>query len=79
MAQKKSHGEMTLAPIFKSSSSSTTSSIDQSIKLLHDIILLLGYFALENERNQHLLRFGRCPVILQHLVMLPMPYFCNPR
>jgi hypothetical protein len=45
--------------------------------LLHELILLLGYFLLENNKNKPLVRLGQYPVILQQLLMLPFPYFSN--
>lgn len=46
--------------------------------LLHELILLLGYFMLDNAKNQPIVRMGQYPVILQQLLMLPFPYFSNP-
>ena len=47
--------------------------------LLNEIILLIGYFCLENQSNQDMLHYhnGRNPTILQRLISLPDQYFSD--
>jgi hypothetical protein len=54
------------------------SALKQS-KLLHEIILLAGYYALQNSRAQDLFQWGNSPTILQQLCSLPFQYFSDPR
>ncbi|KAJ3086487.1 hypothetical protein HK102_013046 [Quaeritorhiza haematococci] len=65
-------------------SSTTESSLEFAEALdvlLHELILLIGYVTVGNEKNRALLRFGRAPSILQLLVGggLPVRYFVLPR
>jgi len=48
-------------------------------KLLHEIILLAGYYSLQNTRAQDLFQWGNSPTILQQLCSLPFQYFSDPR
>lgn len=50
-----------------------------SSKVLHELILLVGYFSLRNSKSQALLRWGPSPVILKLMVDLPFEYFSEPR
>ncbi len=45
-------------------------------ELLHETLLLIGYFCLNNEKNQALLCKGES-TLLQKLCNLPFPYFCD--
>jgi hypothetical protein len=48
--------------------------------LLNELVLLVGFFALEHEKNQEILQFnnGRCATLLQRLCSLPIQYFTDP-
>jgi hypothetical protein len=52
---------------------------DLTSKVLHELILLVGYFSLRNSKSQALLRWGPSPVILKRMVALPFEYFSDPR
>jgi len=43
--------------------------------LLHQIILLIGYYCVLNQDNQVRLAFGNRPTVLQQLSCLPFRYF----
>jgi hypothetical protein len=46
-------------------------------KLMHELILTIGYYTLQNERNQEVLQWGKHPSILQRLCLLPFQYFSD--
>ncbi len=52
----------------------TSSNQEDSKELLHETILLIGYFCLNNEKNQALLCRGESTII-QKLCALPIAYF----
>ena len=45
-------------------------------ELLHETLLMIGYFCLNNEKNQQLMCRGE-NTILQKLCNLPFPYFSD--
>ncbi|XP_033634291.1 S phase cyclin A-associated protein in the endoplasmic reticulum-like [Asterias rubens] len=47
--------------------------------LLHEIILIVGYFTILNTDNQVLVQSGNTPTLLQQLCGLPFQYFSDPR
>ncbi|XP_038079057.1 S phase cyclin A-associated protein in the endoplasmic reticulum-like isoform X2 [Patiria miniata] len=47
--------------------------------LLHEIILIVGYFTILNTENQVLVQSGNTPTLLQQLCGLPFQYFSDPR
>ncbi|PFX31793.1 S phase cyclin A-associated protein in the endoplasmic reticulum [Stylophora pistillata] len=47
--------------------------------LLHEVILIVGYFTVLNNDNQVFVQTGRPPTLLQHLCSLPFQYFSDPR
>lgn len=49
---------------------------EDSKELLHEAILLVGYFGFQNEKNQQVLCKGET-TLLQKLCNLPFPYFCD--
>jgi hypothetical protein len=50
--------------------------LGQSKALLHEIILLLGYFTLLNSQNQEVMLWGKAPATpIQKLCALPIQYF----
>ncbi|CAH1393205.1 unnamed protein product [Nezara viridula] len=48
-------------------------------ELLHSVIKTVGYFAINNKKNQTLIQSGKHPTVLQQLVKLPFQYFCDSR
>ncbi|CAB4054409.1 unnamed protein product [Lepeophtheirus salmonis] len=51
---------------------------EDQVVLLHEIIILVGYFAARHKDNQLIVKSGNQPSILQQLCILPFPYFCQP-
>eukprot|EP00003_Mantamonas_plastica_P024552 TRINITY_DN458_c0_g1_i4.p1 TRINITY_DN458_c0_g1~~TRINITY_DN458_c0_g1_i4.p1 ORF type:complete len:794 (-),score=278.31 TRINITY_DN458_c0_g1_i4:2313-4694(-) len=51
---------------------------DTSRELLHECILLLGYYCVLDGGNQEILQWGQSPTILQMLCRLPIEYFVDP-
>ncbi|NXX83578.1 SCAPE protein, partial [Urocolius indicus] len=47
--------------------------------LLHEVIICVGYFTLNNTDNQIIVQSGRHPTVLQKLCQLPFQYFSEPR
>ncbi|KAF8764052.1 S phase cyclin A-associated protein in the like protein [Argiope bruennichi] len=47
----------------------------ESEALLHEIILLVGYFTVLNAENQSIIQAGQRPTVLQQLCCLPFLYF----
>jgi hypothetical protein len=47
-------------------------------ELLNQVILLLGYFCMQNPSNQGMLQWGKSPTLLQRLCSVPFPYFSHP-
>ncbi|XP_005995698.1 S phase cyclin A-associated protein in the endoplasmic reticulum isoform X1 [Latimeria chalumnae] len=47
--------------------------------LLHEVIVCVGYFTVNNPDNQVILQTGRHPTVLQKLCQLPFQYFSDPR
>lgn len=54
----------------------TAENQEDSKELLHETLLLIGYFALFNEKHQEILCRGE-NTLLQKLCNLPFPYFCD--
>jgi uncharacterized membrane protein len=52
-----------------------TRAIDE---LFHELLVLIGYVSLQDERGREMLRFGQAPVILKTLAGLPFGYFIDP-
>lgn len=48
-------------------------------KILHELILTIGYFCLYSKETKSILRLGQRPVILQKLINLPIQYFIHPQ
>ncbi|XP_031548522.1 S phase cyclin A-associated protein in the endoplasmic reticulum-like [Actinia tenebrosa] len=48
-------------------------------ELLHEVILVIGYFTVLNNENQVFIQSGRNPTLLQQLCGLPFQYFSDPR
>ncbi|XP_022657145.1 S phase cyclin A-associated protein in the endoplasmic reticulum-like isoform X2 [Varroa destructor] len=46
-------------------------------KLLHQVLLLVGFFAVDNRDNQNVIHTGGQPTVLQMLCKLPFDYFCD--
>jgi hypothetical protein len=49
---------------------------EDSRELLHETLLMIGYFCISNEKHQQVLCKGE-NTILQKLCNLPFPYFCD--
>jgi len=49
----------------------------QITNLLHEVILMVGYFTLQNERNQDIIQWGHSPSIIQRTCNLPFQYFSD--
>uniref|UniRef100_A0A8C3J6A9 S-phase cyclin A associated protein in the ER n=1 Tax=Calidris pygmaea TaxID=425635 RepID=A0A8C3J6A9_9CHAR len=47
--------------------------------LLHEVIICVGYFTVNNPDNQIIVQSGRHPTVLQKLCQLPFQYFSDPR
>ncbi|XP_061856197.1 S phase cyclin A-associated protein in the endoplasmic reticulum isoform X2 [Colius striatus] len=47
--------------------------------LLHEVIICVGYFTVNNTDNQIIVQSGRHPTVLQKLCQLPFQYFSEPR
>ncbi|XP_077867715.1 S phase cyclin A-associated protein in the endoplasmic reticulum-like [Saccoglossus kowalevskii] len=47
--------------------------------LVHEVILLVGYFTVLNPDNQLIVQLGNTPTLLQQLCSLPFQYFSDPR
>ncbi|XP_028408191.1 S phase cyclin A-associated protein in the endoplasmic reticulum-like isoform X2 [Dendronephthya gigantea] len=54
-------------------------STENNYELLHEVILIIGYFTVLNPDNQVFVQSGRPPTLLQKLCSLPFQYFSNPR
>uniref|UniRef100_A0A8C5BG02 S-phase cyclin A-associated protein in the ER n=1 Tax=Gadus morhua TaxID=8049 RepID=A0A8C5BG02_GADMO len=50
-----------------------------SEELLHEVIICVGYFTVNNTDNQVIVQSGRQPSVLQKLCQLPFQYFSHPR
>uniref|UniRef100_A0A8B9I2C0 S-phase cyclin A associated protein in the ER n=1 Tax=Anser brachyrhynchus TaxID=132585 RepID=A0A8B9I2C0_9AVES len=48
-------------------------------RLLHEVIICVGYFTVNNTDNQIIVQSGRHPTVLQKLCQLPFQYFSDPR
>ncbi len=53
--------------------------VDKKLKILNEVLLLLGYCTLQNEKNQEILRRGKNPTLLHRLCSLPFQYFSDAR
>ena len=46
--------------------------------LLQQVLILIGYYTLQNPSNQETMRWGNTPNLLQRLTNLPIQYFIEP-
>ncbi|XP_033108784.1 S phase cyclin A-associated protein in the endoplasmic reticulum-like [Anneissia japonica] len=47
--------------------------------LLHEVMLIVGYFTVFHHENQIIVQSGKTPTLLQQLCALPFQYFSDPR
>ncbi|XP_066969549.1 calponin homology domain-containing protein DDB_G0272472 isoform X1 [Macrobrachium rosenbergii] len=47
-------------------------------EILHNVIALVGYYAVNNKENQMVIQSGEVPSVLQQLCNLPWQYFSDP-
>ena len=52
---------------------------DETKDLMHEVIILVGYFAARHVDNQLIVQSGHQPSVLQQLCNLPFPYFSQPK
>ena len=52
-------------------------SLENHDELLHEVIICLGNFTVQNEENQLFIQSGRPPSLLQQLCTLPFKYFSD--
>jgi len=48
------------------------------VELMHEVIILVGYFGAKHFDNQMMVQSGHQPSVLQQLCNLPFPYFSQP-
>ncbi|XP_068244843.1 S phase cyclin A-associated protein in the endoplasmic reticulum isoform X2 [Palaemon carinicauda] len=48
-------------------------------EILHNVIALVGFYAVNNKENQMVIQSGEVPSVLQQLCNLPWQYFSEPR
>ncbi len=53
--------------------------LEKKHRLLNELILMIGYYTLQNEKNQEVVQWGKSPTILQRLCYLPFQYFIDTR